>query len=245
MPQNPSAANDRSKFRVNINPKKLAWKLEAITFILALVSLSVRYLKFTAPTDNMAGLISVVDMDTELSIPSIYAFILLFIAAALLVLIAAHKKQAQARYAAQWYVLAAGFAFMAFDEGASIHELLMAPMGRLLGGSQPGIFYFTWIVPALAGIALLGLFFARFIIDLPAKTRRAFLLGAALYLGGAVGFEMLGGELASAEGVKNFGFSMLSTIEELLELSGTIVFISALLAYIREQFQTVLINVNR
>jgi hypothetical protein len=245
MPQNPPADNNQSKFRVTINPKKLAWKLEAISFILALVSLSVQYLKYTVSTDNLAGLIPLVDMDTELSIPSIYAFILLFIAAALLILIAAHKKQAQARYAAQWYVLAAGFTFMAFDEGASIHELLMAPMGKLLGGSQPGIFYFTWIVPALAGITLLGLFFVRFMVDLPAKTRRAFLLGAALYLGGAVGFEMLGGELASAAGMKNFGFSILATIEELLELSGTIVFLSALLAYIREQFQTVLININR
>jgi len=245
MSQNPLAANDRSKFRVNINPKKLAWELEAISFILALVSLSVRYLKYKAPVDNMASLISVVDMDTELSIPSIFSFILLSVAAALLVLIAAHMKKAQARHAAQWYVLAAGFAFMAFDEGASIHELLMAPMGRLLGGSQPGIFYFTWIVPALAGIALLGLFFVRFIIDLPAKTKRAFLLAAALYLGGAVGFEMLGGELASVEGMKNFNFCIVATIEELLELSGTIVFLSALLAYIREQFQMVLININR
>ncbi len=143
MPQNPPADNNQSKFRVTINPKKLAWKLEAISFILALVSLSVQYLKYIVSTDSLAGLIPLVDMDTELSIPSIYAFILLFIAAALLVLIAAYKKQAQARYATQWYVLAAGFTFMAFDEGASIHELLMAPMGKLLGDSQPGIFYFT------------------------------------------------------------------------------------------------------
>jgi hypothetical protein len=60
-----------------------------------------------------------------------------------------------------------------------------------------------------------------------------------------VGFEMLGGELASAAGMKNFGFSILATIEELMEMSGTVVFLSALLAYIREQFQTVLINFNR
>jgi len=245
MVQNPPADNNQSKFRVNINPKIFAWKLEAISFILALVSLSVQYLKYTAPADSLAGLIPLVNVDTEVSIPSIYAFILLFIAAALLVLIAAQKKQARARHAAQWYILAAGFTFMAFDEGASIHELLMAPMGRLLGGSQPDIFYFTWIIPALAGIALVGLSFVRFIIDLPAKTRRAFLLAAALYLGGAVGFEMLGGELASAAGMKNFGFSILATIEELMEMSGTVVFLSALLAYIREQFQTVLINFNR
>jgi predicted permease len=133
---------------------------------------------------------------------------------------------------------------MTFDEGSSIHELLMEPMGRLMGNDHPRIFYFTWLVPACIAVALIGLLFIKFLIDLPAKARWGFLLAAAFYLGGAMGFEMISGELASYIGIHNFDFDVLSTIEETLEMSGAILFIYALLSYISDHYRSILFKLN-
>ena len=87
---------------------------------------------------------------------------------------------------------ALGFVVMAFDEGWSIHETLVNPIRSLLGSSRLGIFYFAWVVPGIAIVLALGLYFLGFLRRLPGLTRRQFILAAALFLGGAIGMELPG-----------------------------------------------------
>jgi hypothetical protein len=59
-----------------------------------------------------------------------------------------------------------------------------------------------------------------------------FVAAAALYIGGALGMEMVGGYIASTTG-KNLSYVIGLTIEESLEMLGIVVFIHALMSYIK------------
>jgi hypothetical protein len=56
---------------------------------------------------------------------------------------------------------------------------------------------------------------------------------AALYIGGAIGMEMLGGYLAYTTGMKSVSYLIVTTLEESLEMLGIVVFIHALISYIK------------
>ena len=66
-------------------------------------------------------------IDSEGNIPSLYAFATLLSAALLLALIARLRRQAEDRYSRHWAVMALVFVYLAFDEGAAIHERTVEP----------------------------------------------------------------------------------------------------------------------
>ena len=134
----------------------------------------------------------------------------------------------------KWAVLAFWFLGVAYDEAFRVHELLIVPFRQLLGNSNLGIFYFAWVIPGFALILALALFFLKFLLRLPASTRTKFILAAALYIGGSLGLELVGGSYAEVHGLENLTYNLIATVEESLELSGLILFIYALLTYITD-----------
>ena len=115
---------------------------------------------------------------------------------------------------------------MAADELISLHERLTTPVLKLIGNGDLDFFYWGWVVPGIALVIVLALFFLKFWLNLPAKPRLTFFIaGVAIYIGGAIGFEMIGGHYAESHGMKSLIYSMITTIEESLEMAGVIVFI--------------------
>jgi hypothetical protein len=53
-----------------------------------------------------------------------------------------------------------------------------------------------------------------------------------LYIGGALGLEMLGSYYAELEGQQHLTYALLTILEEAMEMMGTVVFIYGLLFYI-------------
>ncbi len=125
---------------------------------------------------------------------------------------------------------------MAADEALVLHERLIKPMRAYLGDDAYGIFYFAWVVPYIAVIGILAPFFLAFLLRLPARTRLAFCAAAILYLGGAIGFELVEGRFVELHGARNLTYSVLTTIEESLEMAGVIIFIWALLDFVAERY---------
>jgi hypothetical protein len=123
-----------------------------------------------------------------------------------------------------------GFLYLAYDETFAVHERLIPVFRLLLGDRTLGMFYFAWIIPGIAIVFVLGAIFFNFLLRLPTKVRRRFLMAGALYIGGAIGFEMIGGRYREAHGY-DLAYAMITTIEERLEMGGVIVFIWALLRY--------------
>lgn len=173
-------------------------------------------------------------VDRELNAPAFFSTLILLFSSGLLAVISYIKRIGREPYFWYWAILALGFLFMAFDETTSAHERLIEPMRTVLGETNLGIFYFAWVVPAIALVLVLGLFFLRFWWSLPLRTRTLVFLAGVLYLGGAIGVELINGNYAELHGKENLTYMVLSTMEECLEVTGTIVFIYALLGYISE-----------
>jgi hypothetical protein len=64
-------------------------------------------------------------------------------------------------------------------------------------------------------------------------------VAAILYIGGAIGVELIGGRYAELHGEENWTYSMITTVEESLEMAGLIVFIWALLEYCADNYKEV------
>lgn len=172
--------------------------------------------------------------EREGNLSSYFTALLLLGAAALLSVIYFFHRLTNDIYSRKWLVLAIGFLLMSFDEAISIHELLIMPTRKLIAMNTYGIFHFTWVIPALILIVILGLYFLRFLLHLAPQTRWQFVFAAALFLGGCVGFEMLGGWCAEQYGFNHLSYIACTNTEEAMEMSGIILFIKSLFTYIKK-----------
>lgn len=170
-----------------------------------------------------ASALAVVDLDSEVSIPTWWQQTVLVGCAGLAWL--ASKDRPDRRH---WLGLAAILTFVSIDEGSEIHERLIDPM-RNLFGVDGGILWFAWLIPGLVAVALFGATFLRFWLRLEPRIRWPLALAGCLYLVGAVGFEMVGGAYESSLGVQDGLYSMIVAFEEGFEMLGQAVLVYALL----------------
>lgn len=225
--------------KISLNPASVANVLGALALLLLLVSIVGQLAIHMGGFADTYRLVRLTSVDAEKNIPTAFSVLLLLFAAQLLALIAVLRSRQADSLVGYWAALALGFVLMAADEAWELHEMLVAPVRGLMSDDRLGIFHFAWVVPGIALVLVLGLFFLKFLLRLPRKTRVSFVIAAALYLGGAIGVELIGGRYAEAHGQANLTFSMLATIEENLEMVGSIVFIRALLAHLAEHYPDV------
>jgi hypothetical protein len=225
--------------RIPLNPLSVALVLGGTALVLVLASMAGQLTIYLTGHDHVFGLVRLSYVDNEQNVPTFFSALLLFCAALLLAVIARFQRRDGHLHAVYWSVLSGGFLVMAFDEAASFHELLSEPMRLLLGSGRLGIFHCPWVIPGFMIVLACGLFFLRFLRQLPAKTRLGLLTAAVLYVGGAIGVELLGNAYAEIHGRLNLAYSMIATVEESLEMSGAIVLIYTLLAHIAEAYHVV------
>ena len=225
--------------QISLNPFLIARMLGTVAFLLVVASTGWQLAAYWTGHDSIYGLVQLFYVDAEQNIPTFFSALLLLFAALLLAIITRLKRNQKATYVLHWATLALGFLLMAADEILSQHERLVEPIRKLLGGGDLGVFYFAWIIPGIELVLVLALFFLKFLLHLPAKTRLAFLIAATLYIGGAIGFELVGGRYSESHGTQNLTYSMIATTEESLEMAGVIVFIWALLVYIADHYKEV------
>jgi hypothetical protein len=178
-------------------------------------------------------------LDLELNVPAFFSALILLMAAALLSAIFYLRMSASEKGTAYWAVLAAGFTFMAFDEVAALHERMIEPMRAMLGEHDLGALYFAWVVPAGVVVLFLGIYFLKFLWNLPASTRNYFVIAGFIFLGGAFGLELFEGKHAELYGKEDLIYYTLVTCEEAMEMLGVMVFIHGLINYISEQFGSI------
>lgn len=178
--------------------------------------------------DYVFGLIPLFDLNTEKNIPTAYATLQLIFSSALLAFIGINEKAVRKNYF-YWFALAVLFAFLAFDEQFQVHERLISPMRDLV--SAGGVFHYAWIIPYGIATVVIIILFSKFVLSLPKKTARLFVVSGAMFLGGALGLEMVGGLIASNGNRETLIYAMTTTSEELLELVAIALFVYSLLCY--------------
>ncbi len=168
----------------------------------------------------------------ERNIPTLYSVMALTVAATLLATNARHsweKCDGQHRY---WAGLALIFLFLAFDEGTKIHEHMSGVMERWV--TPKGYLLWLWVIPYGFAVLVLAAVYLRFLVQLSRTTRYYFILAALLFLGGAIGVEMLS---AWEKDLNDYTilFCVLYSLEEFLEMIGVAVFIYALLKNLADE----------
>lgn len=217
-----------------IDPWKVVVILLSITFVFILANLSNNVIQLSGYAPGLERYTDKLDMDGEVNPPTYFNSFLLLLPALLMGFIAWMRGR-KASYHWSWIILAAIFIYLSVDESTKLHELLTKPLRD--GLNTGGILLYAWVIVAIPILIGLGIVFLPFILNLPRKTKRLFLLAAVLYIGGALGFEMLAGVFISHFGIHNVFYLIMSTVEETLELTGLIVLIYALLDFIRTNFQ--------
>jgi hypothetical protein len=213
-----------------LNPRRVAAVLLCTVAALVAASTAGQLVVHLTGHDYVYGFVPRFSLVEEANVPTWYSSVALLACAVLLAAVARTEREAGSRFVRHWKVLALGFLYLSVDEAAALHELLIEPLRGALGAG--GLFYFAWVVPALAALAVLGLAYLRFLAHLPPRTRRLFLAAAATFVGGAVGAEMVGGAWVESRGFHNAGSALLWTVEESLEMVGIVVFIYALLRHL-------------
>ena len=130
----------------------------------------------------------------------------------------------EARDRFYWYLLAFGFLAISIDEAVGFHETLSGQF------DTTGVLYFGWVIPAGVLVAVLGIAFIGFLRRLSPETARRFILAGALYVTGAVLFELPLGWWTEQYGDDSLGYALIDWCEETLEFAGLTVFAAALLA---------------
>lgn len=220
-------------YQISINRQSIAQALATAIALLLAASLLGQLSRYQFGHDSVYGLVQLFNVDGERNIPTFFTVLLAATGAMLLVVIGVASKQRERNDSRYWFALAAGFVFLGYDESFQVHEQLIVPMRKLMGNANLGFFYFGWVVPGIAGVCALGLFFFKFLFRLPATTRNRLLFAGCTYLCGALVMEMIDGKYAAAYG-QNLMYSVLTTIEEGLEMSGLALLISTLLGHIAE-----------
>jgi hypothetical protein len=180
------------------------------------------------------------DLNKEMNIPTLFSTLQLVLASALLAVVSAHARRTKARDPFYWAGLALVFAFLAGDEFCAWHEHLIAPLRRTLHAT--GALSFTWVVPYSALVLLFVVGYVRFWWRLPPRTRRLFAVAGVLYVGGAIGMEMVGSKIFTVYGWESLQFELEVMVEEAMEMTGVAVFVYAILCYLGERVGTIEID---
>jgi hypothetical protein len=213
-----------------INPRKfLTYNLILIAILLA-GNITGIIFKFGFNHDYVYGLVPLFNFDTETNIPTIYSACALLFSSFLLFTIGHKNKLTSTPYVA-WLALALIFVFLAIDETFIIHENLIVPVRESLGTS--GLFFYAWVIPYGIGLLFFLLIFSKFLITLPKKSLIYFVASGAVFVTGAIGFELIGGQHAEIHGRENVAYAMITTTEELLEMVGIAFFIYSLFHHIQ------------
>jgi hypothetical protein len=204
------------------------------------VSAVAQYLDITS--GNQSRLLPLLFVGQDQSVPSWYASIVLFSCSVLAAMIARSGRSGSGA-SRGWLPVAAIFAYLSVDEAVSIHEKF-SRLGRfVLNAADIDSFVSrAWTIPALVVLILLMPFFIWFLAGLPGRFRILLVAAAVVYVGGAVGMELLtdflvdmrGGvqDLTRSENVARI--VVLPHFEELLEMFGIVLFVYALLRYLGE-----------
>jgi hypothetical protein len=175
--------------------------------------------------------VALFDLNREQNLPTYYQGISIFLAAVLLAAIARQAWKTRAPFRWAWTILSAGFVVLSIDETCMLHEQLELLMQKS-DHHFSGLFRYSWVVPAIIIVAVIGCGYLRFLASLPTVTRMRFIMAAAIYLSGTIGMEMVGGWYDDRYGSNNITCQLLANIEELMEMSGIAIFIVALLEHI-------------
>jgi hypothetical protein len=180
------------------------------------------------------------DVGGEQTVGAWLSTVLLLLCALVLLHIGTMQRHRDGAHVRHWLGLGVIFCGLSMDEAVSFHEMTIRPLHGLLGTS--GLFLYAWVIPGLAFVAAVGITYLGFLRHLEPAFRIRFLLAGALFVGGAVGFEMVEGVLAGFYAQHPLIREVAFHVEDALESAGELLFLDSLLRYALRHEQGLIIR---
>lgn len=222
---------------ITFEPRKVATFLSAIVIFLIIANSVGMVSKYYFGSHRIA----LFNLDGEGNIPTLFSSGAELLCAGLLAIIATARKRQNKREYLYWAGLSIIFLFIAVDDGAALHEKIIRPLRNALNTS--GALYYAWVIPYGMLVIAVGLIYFRFLFSLSVRMRYLFILAATLFVGGALGVEMIGGAWFERFGHENVGYELITMFEQSLQMSGILVFIYALMSYIETELNDLFIHI--
>lgn len=227
---------------IEISPKKVFVFFLRIILVLLFANVAVVVLKYYFNHEYVYGLSSLFDLNEEKNIPTVYSSIALFFVSVLLLTIASIQKKFKLPYFL-WFGLAVVFLFLSVDEFVLIHEKFAEPSKDFF--SATGALYFAWVIPYGAAVLVFIAVYFKFLMALPKRIKNLFLISGAVFVIGAIGFEMISSYVFELYGNQNITYAIVYTCEEFLEMLGIAIFIYTLFLYMAVQFESFTISFSK
>ncbi|MGX4641028.1 hypothetical protein [Massilia sp. SYSU DXS3249] len=224
-------------------------KLVKLALLLVLAHCGAMALKYYAGNDIAFGLVPLFDFYEEHNAPTYFSSLNLLLTSVLLFTIArlaGENSQGKSQGHA-WRILAAGFLFMSVDEFADLRHILATAVKAVSGSGFEAVplLSVAWTVPVAAILVVLAVYFVPFLLRLKKVYTINFALAGAAFVLAAMGFETVQGyHVAQTNGVRDFTFMVLVTVEETLEIFSILYFQYFLLRYINEYHRNIFVRLN-
>lgn len=210
---------------IDLAPARVSSRLAIVSALVSLAGLGAELAHAAFGWQTERGFVPTFSLSYEANVPTFWSAALLAACSVALAVAASAARAARAKHVWRWWLLAAGFLFMALDESIEIHE-------HMAWLATSGVLTFSWIVPGAAIVLAIGVSYIGFLRDLEPRTRWLFIAAGALYVGGAVGFELPLGWWVSKHGQDGLGYGLIDWGEETLEIAGASLFMHALLRHL-------------
>jgi len=216
---------------ISLSLNATAWALVVTTLLVIVLGIFREWFVAQYGVETIFQDMRHIGLDREMCLGAWYSALLLVAAAGLLFVISRLAKELGHGDIIYWTVLAITFVGLSLDEETSVHELALEPIRNALHASGP--FYFAWVIPALVMVPLFGLAYLGFLKRLPKPYGLWFFISGAIYVGGALGMEMVGGMAYLTYGGHSLAYVTSFIIEESMEMIGATSFVIALMSYLR------------
>ena len=181
--------------------------------------------------DVAMGFVPTFHFDWEGNVPT-FASTLLLLFCGILASLTPSLSRADKPQTLAWRGIGAIFVLLAADEAFQIHE----PLGAAVKSAMQADWmpYFAWVVPYGAVLVLLAVIYLPWFLRLGLDTQIRVSLAAILFIGGALGMEILSSGYfenldPDREKFRTLTGDLLATVEESMELLGAGLFLHTLL----------------
>lgn len=161
------------------------------------------------------------DVDEEDSFPTWFSAMLLLLASVSLWVNARTLQSSDSSLVERWYLLSVGFLLLSIDEIAGMHETLNS------------LIDISWTIPGGIIAGVVGLYFVPFLLKIPRPLAIRFVLAGAVYLGGALGVEVLTDPYLENDELNTLAYNLWTALEESMEIGGVLIFLGGIFPLLR------------